>query len=350
MNSQRVYYFDYLRIFAIFAVIILHVAAQNWENTNVNSFEWQVFNFYDSVVRWGVPVFVMISGSLFIGKKHRIKKLYQKYILRIIIAFLTWSILYALWNNIVINNNLSIKTLINEILIGHYHLWFMFMIVGLYIIVPFLNKIVEDRKIAWYFVITSFVFAFILPQLSEIIGLKFSGISGIIDEITSKLHLHMVLGYSGYFVLGFLLQNTEIKKKYRIIIYVFGILGLIFTISSTSILSLFWQSPAKMFYGNLTVNVLLVAMAVFVFAKTNLNKPIPSLRKQQMLLFFSKCTFGVYLIHPFFIELIKKYFNITSLTINPIFAVPILSVIVFLLSLLVSALLNLIPIVKNWMV
>ena len=61
------------------------------------------------------------------------------------------------------------------------------MIIGLYIIVPFLNKIASDKKIAWYFVIIAFAFAFLIPQCTEIVGLKFGGISSIITKIVSKL-------------------------------------------------------------------------------------------------------------------------------------------------------------------
>ena len=66
---ERKTYCDYLRLIATFAAVVLHVAASNWYSTDVNGLEWQSFNFYDSVVRWGVPIFVMISGSLFLSRE-----------------------------------------------------------------------------------------------------------------------------------------------------------------------------------------------------------------------------------------------------------------------------------------
>lgn len=68
-QADRIMYLDYLRVFATFGVVILHVSAQNWYVADINSFEWLVFHFFDSVVRWGVPVFVMISGTLFLNKE-----------------------------------------------------------------------------------------------------------------------------------------------------------------------------------------------------------------------------------------------------------------------------------------
>lgn len=63
-QPQRIAYFDVLRILATFAVIVLHLSAQHWADTDVHTRAWQAFNLYDSAVRWAVPVFVMISGSL----------------------------------------------------------------------------------------------------------------------------------------------------------------------------------------------------------------------------------------------------------------------------------------------
>ena len=68
-TNGRILYFDFLRIFATFAVMVLHVAGQNWNGTSVPSFEWQTFNLFHSITRFGVPIFVMISGALFLNKR-----------------------------------------------------------------------------------------------------------------------------------------------------------------------------------------------------------------------------------------------------------------------------------------
>ena len=65
-------YFDWIRIYSSFGVIIIHVSAQNWYITFPGQYEWEVFNFYDSIVRWSVPEFFMISGALFLNNLKKI--------------------------------------------------------------------------------------------------------------------------------------------------------------------------------------------------------------------------------------------------------------------------------------
>ncbi len=78
--EKRIVYIDYLRVVAILGVIMLHVSAQNWYNIDVSSFAWQTFNFFDAISRYGVSIFVMISGALFLGKDISIKTICKKYI------------------------------------------------------------------------------------------------------------------------------------------------------------------------------------------------------------------------------------------------------------------------------
>ena len=71
-NPERVWYLEYLRIIATVAVIVLHVAAQNFYGVGVESFAWKVFNCANGLVRWSVPIFLTISGALFLDNEKEI--------------------------------------------------------------------------------------------------------------------------------------------------------------------------------------------------------------------------------------------------------------------------------------
>lgn len=73
-GSERTVYFDYLRPVAVLAVIIIHLSAKNFESIDVNSSAWQTFNIFNSIARWSVPVFVMISGGGVSRQRNSCKK------------------------------------------------------------------------------------------------------------------------------------------------------------------------------------------------------------------------------------------------------------------------------------
>jgi surface polysaccharide O-acyltransferase-like enzyme len=89
MANNRIISFDVLRILAAFAVVMLHVTSDRL-TTSFPSNEWEIRNVYDSFVRWCVPVFVMISGALFLnhGRSVNVGRLYKKNILHLVFIFL----------------------------------------------------------------------------------------------------------------------------------------------------------------------------------------------------------------------------------------------------------------------
>jgi len=162
-DKQRVIYLDYLRIAATFCVVVLHISGQNWYTTSVNSFEWNVLNFYDSIVRWVVPIFVMISGALFLDneKELSVNKLFSKNIFRITTALIFWSSFYALDEGI---QGANFSSFFISLLEVNYHLWFLIMLIGLYITVPIFRKITESSQLTKYFLIVSLIFTFLIPN------------------------------------------------------------------------------------------------------------------------------------------------------------------------------------------
>ena len=67
IKSKRIVYLDYLRVFAAFAVICIHLL--KYGSVEFHSVEWWTYTAYNSLIRWAVPVFVMISGVFFSGQQ-----------------------------------------------------------------------------------------------------------------------------------------------------------------------------------------------------------------------------------------------------------------------------------------
>ena len=97
--NSRIIYADLLRIIATFAVIVLHVSASKWYDTPVKDFNWQIYNLYDSLVRWAVPIFVMLSGMFFLNPEKFVStsNIIKKYIFRILLAIIVWGLFYQVY-------------------------------------------------------------------------------------------------------------------------------------------------------------------------------------------------------------------------------------------------------------
>ena len=171
--------------------MVLHVAAYNWSTTDVNSLEWQVMNFYDAIVRWAVPVFVMISGSLFLRKDIPLRKIYSKYIFRIFTAFVFWSFVYAGANYALKRDAVKAMGLF---VAGNYHMWFLFMIVGLYMIIPFVKKIAESELLTKYFLVIAFFFTFLFPETVRIISFFSEKYGQFADNLVGNFNFQFVAG------------------------------------------------------------------------------------------------------------------------------------------------------------
>lgn len=350
-ETHHFIYLDFLRIFATFAVIVLHVAAQNWASTDIHSAAWHTFNFFDSLVRWAVPIFIMISGSIFLDNDRPLdtKKLYRKNILRLVIVYFVWAAVYAIdkWLAGAVT-----KDVILSLIGGHYHMWFLPMLIGLYIIVPLLRKITESEKATRYLLLVGMIFTFLIPQLLQFLSLL--GIPHTADLLitTTTTYQFITFRFPGvyvmYFVLGYYLNKTELKKNIRKIIYLLGAMGAAATVILTIWTSYRSGSAMVTYYLDETVNVLLMSAGIFTFAKYNKRinaikeSRIPGIKK------LSKYTLGVYLIHPLILSKLYIYFSIDTLSFQPILSVIGISLFTWIVSYFISIILNHIPIIKKY--
>ena len=141
-NQERELWIEALRIIACFSVVLLHVSAIGVQNLDIYSREWPIYVMFNSISRIGVCCFVMISGALFLGKSRgeNIGEIYKKYIFRIAILILVWSVMFFVFRLLKGDFDIiSLKTIIIELINGYYHLWYLWMIIGLYAITPILK-------------------------------------------------------------------------------------------------------------------------------------------------------------------------------------------------------------------
>lgn len=352
-TKTRTVYLDYLRVLATFAVIVIHTCAECWRTGEALSYNWNILTIYESLVRWCVPIFVMISGALFLNpqKETGLKQLFTKNIFRLISSFLFWSFCHSLIDH---RKNLLTPSVLFQTVEGYFHLWFVPMIAGVYLLIPFLKEIIKKEKLTKYFLLLFAVFAVIIPQtftfIFDCIGIDtISSLVSPFKKVINYLNVNFVSGYVGVFILGYFVNNIKLSQKQRTIIYIGGAIGFITTFIGTVFVSTRLSKPAGYFFDYLTINVMLESVAVFVFFKHLFEKIKISERINSFVAKLSKYSFGIYLCHILVLKVTAKI-GLTAVSFNPIFAVPVTALFVFTVSCIISAIIHKIPILKKYIV
>lgn len=140
--------------------------------------------------------------------------------------------------------------------------------------------------------------------------------------------MYFVMGYTGYFLLGHVLYNAEISSLSALAVYAAGLAGLVVS--------------AVIPNDRITVNILCESAAVFVFFKRNFSFEVKAVR------LLSQYSFGAYLVHVAVLNIIVRYSGLLS--VSPVLAFPLIALIVFAVSMVISAILNHIPVLKKYIV
>jgi len=154
-------------------------------------------------------------------------------------------------------------------------------------------------------------------------------------------------GYACYFVLGYYLSKKELASKTKKWLYGLALFSVIFQILGTFGVSYFQGIGCGLLYKNSRPNVFIQAIAIFVFVKDVSTRINFSERAESIIFAFSKYSFGIYLVHVFFNSILGKI-GFTAICINPVLAIPLRSVIIFILSFCVIWILGRIPIIKKY--
>jgi surface polysaccharide O-acyltransferase-like enzyme len=338
-SRERTFYLDLLRILATLAVVFFHQTgvAENPDIPWSKSFSLVC----SGITRYSVPIFVMISGSLFLDNSRElsIKKLYTKNILRIVTSFFFWSAVYAIYHYT------SPKLFLEALMTGRYHMWFLYMIVGLYILVPLLRKITADKKITEYFLIIGGIFGFgvFTFNMTPLAGFA----SGITSYVFDTIGLESFAGYIYFFVLGYYLFKSEFSKKTNAFLMTIGLLGcalsIVFTVLSQN------DPKAPYYYSHFFIPVTLECVGVFIFGKVILSKIKFSSKGEKAVLLLSKWSFGVYLVHDLILTIIRPSI-LRYCGDMPVVAILCSTFITAAISLAISIGINKIPVLKKYVV
>ncbi len=302
--SERIIYYDFLRAFAIIAIVVCHIGGLYLTNFGVvNTLENNFAYFLNSFAHFGVPLFIMISGALLLNKDRSFKVFFSKRALRLFPPLIFWLIVGLAVYSLIPLTHFTVGPVLdlalgfnNEIL----PFWFVWMIFEVYVVIFILNKVIFafnskiknfDKRLIYSLTIIFFIYAIVLfnfniPGLSEY-------------NITERL------GYVFYAFLGYILANIKINyskiKVYGLtllFVVLFALDVYVLLYGANSFLSL--TTHFNRYYSLLVMTLPAILFVLFrLVIEQNKNKEIFNKGSKLMILTasLSLCSYAIYLNH-----------------------------------------------------
>ena len=325
-NASREVWIDWLRVIACFMVFVVHSTEPFYLGgqgslilTEADAF-WS--SFFDSFMRSCVPLFVIASSYLQFPVRYPTCEFFKRRAVRIIIPFAIWTAVYAfVWGepadnfrNLLLNFNYSAG-----------HLWFVYMLIGAYLLMPLLSKwaeTVEKKELQIYLGIC--LFTTLIPILRDWVsghavtvvygpsGLPRQALFPLWGEASWNAYglFYYFSGFLGYLLLGLYFRRFvgELSWKKTLLVavpcYLVG-----FAVTFGGFLYRVYESAAGVFpveglvekavwwettWCNDTIGVVLMAVAwILVIKKIKAEGKF----YQKVLLPVSKASYGMYLMH-----------------------------------------------------
>lgn len=310
-QSSRSASLDVLRVVAILGVIAIHVFGAIVSNSEIRgSVTWWTAVAVDLGNVWVVPVFVMVSGALLLGPRTVERgpaAFYRKRLLRLGPAFIGWQLFYLLVVRIGMSHqDLSIGGMLQLIADGttYTHLYFLWLIVGLYAVAPILAAFLNQGGQRRAFILAAVVLCCTLVAYS-IAGL--SALHGSPRPIVLSA-LTQWVPYVGYFLAGWALRKVVLGRTWTVIVAAVTVVLLVEIIWQYGISPKAAILQALVPAGYTGTVVALVAMGIFLVAQGATSRIRLSDRAIRVLGELSAASFGTFLIHFFFLILARVLF------------------------------------------
>lgn len=338
VKSENIDWINNLRLIALYAVIILHsTSVLLMQYGKVAMLDWWMADFLNAVVRFAVPVFVMITGALLLHREYEIGNFLKKRLSRVVIPFLFWNMVYIgySWYNEEITFGTNVWVNIRQVLHllkygSSYHLWYVYMLIGLYFFIPVIGKFVryaKEKEILYFLLVWFAVMMITQPYFSR---------------YNPSVDMHYFAGYAGYLVLGHYLafKQFEVKHLRVWMIALFVLSAAIIAIGTRQIVP-YTQWPVTMFYEPVSPAVLLLSVSVFIIVKLTVPKVPPIVTRVRD--FAGSYNYGIYLAHALVLYFLEDPFGINYKLCTPIISIPLTALICFVLSLLLVWIISKLP-------
>ena len=284
---QRDTSLDLIRIIACTMVVLMH---SPMPTENANGLLLSSLSYFTAPC---IGLFFMVSGALLLpppiaSESNTALPFLRKRLKRVLVPTLVWTLFYIaiklLDGNMTIDEVLKTMASIPFSAQGHGVLWFMYTLIGLYLVTPILHawlRKASEKEIRFYLLLWLVAMCYPLLQMFVLVNNTTTGI------------LYYFSGYVGYFLLGYWMQRYGEKLSLKVAallmcVSVFAPIVVKIMHLEVDFYSLFWY-----------LSVFVVAQCVFWWKvmKSVQFVLLLSDRTKSLLTLFSNLSFGIYLSH-----------------------------------------------------
>ncbi|MCD8291581.1 MAG: acyltransferase [Prevotella sp.] len=332
---MKITYLNGLRVLAALSVVFLHTSSSITDREVLAFMDKVLLFFYVCVLQFSVPLFVMISGVLFLNPaKDTSYKSLWKYVRRILLVLIVFALPMSAMElgfpTIGGGNSLNVKHFITDTLLnwvtGHSwnHMWYLYMLPGLYLITPLIKPFVVKATNTELKIILCvlFVLSSLMPTIEKI-GLPLKGYM----IISSPYIFIYILGY----YLHWRASSPLYKNKWILSFIILACVCIIIWKCYNGLGSYGYSDPL----------VIVMAAAIFLMFKSfNVNSRLANK--------LVPYCFGVYIVHLVFINIAYKILKVDASVVVPFYNWIGLGLLFTLLSIATTHFLLKIPLLKKY--
>ena len=269
---------DIIRIFAFIFIVLLH--------TLNRQFGINVWMGGYAVISIGVNLFVMISGYLLLDKSENAALFFKKRILNILPLFIVFNVIYIYFLKVPIVPILKGKAFAAP------HFWYIYMILWMYSLTPWLQKVLKYAEKETLFVIFLWFLCNILNPYLRYFNLAEIPFSNF-----------PITGFIGYYILGYFVKKYDKKIKdfsfvWLIIIY---FIGFFISFLSTKYVLTATGKRVSDFFDKNSLGTFIMTISFFVFwCKFNFTK------RNNFTKIIADSTYFAFLIHLIVLHFVVK--------------------------------------------
>lgn len=292
-KNKRLLWVDVMRVIAIFLVVLVHTSTlpANLPDIRISFFYLVSF----TLVKVSVPLFIMLSGALLIGKQESISNFFSKRAVKVLVPWILWTCIYMAWNYNVHSYhpaNFSQWKYFFELTFFS-QLWFLPLIFSLYILTPILRLFVPQMTTTQrvYLMIIWFIFVSVIPYVHTGTTFPSASESGLVP---------VSLYYSGYFILGYFLTNMSLPKN--LIRRSFGLIliGIALTFVELGLLK------GQNIFDYFAPNIVVTSVGVFLLIYSYFLKLKTRKGPKEFIARVGNASMGIYIVHGLIAEILNS--------------------------------------------